>query len=46
MWHFIYVLKAILFSRGERAARDLLIEKLRVKEMNSVKLDYIRNLLE
>jgi hypothetical protein len=26
MWHFIYVLKAILFNRGERAARDLLIE--------------------
>ncbi len=26
MWHFIYVLKSILVSRGERAARDLLIE--------------------
>mmetsp|Transcript_17388 Transcript_17388/g.16589 ORF Transcript_17388/g.16589 Transcript_17388/m.16589 type:complete len:110 (+) Transcript_17388:1381-1710(+) len=46
MWHFVYVLKAILFCRGERAARDLLIEKLRMKEMHSVKLDYIRNLLE
>lgn len=26
MWHFIYVLKAILFNRGEKATRDLLIE--------------------
>jgi hypothetical protein len=31
MWHFIYVLKSILFNRGERAAKDLLIEVYIIK---------------
>jgi hypothetical protein len=26
MWHFIYVLKSILFDRGEKAAEMVLIE--------------------
>lgn len=26
MWHFIYVLKTILFDRGEKAAEAVLIE--------------------
>lgn len=26
MWHFVYVLKSILFDRGEKAAEVILIE--------------------
>lgn len=26
MWHFVYVLKSILFDRGEKAAESVLIE--------------------
>lgn len=33
MWHFIYVLKSILFDRGEKAADIVLIE---VINMNSI----------
>lgn len=40
MWHFIYVIKSILFDRGEKAAEIVLIEvKFMLIKSNIVKKD-------
>ena len=46
MWHFVYVLKSILFDRGEKADEILLTEKQRFEEMKSMKLDMIKTIID
>ena len=45
MWHFIYVLKSILFDRGEKADEILHTEQMRMKQMREMKLDLIKSLI-
>lgn len=45
MWHFIYVLKSILFDRGEKADEILHNEQMRMKQMREMKLDLIKSLI-
>jgi hypothetical protein len=45
MWHFVYVLKSILFDRGEKTDEILLTEKQRQEEVNSMK-DMIRTIID
>lgn len=34
MWHFVYVLKSILFDRGEKA-EEILLTEVKFKRINS-----------
>ena len=45
MWHFVYVLKSILFDRGEKADEILLTEKQRIEEMDSMR-DMIKTIID
>lgn len=45
MWHFIYVLKSILFDRGEKADEILHTEQMRMKLMREMNLDLIKSLI-
>lgn len=45
MWHFIYVLKSILFDRGEKADEILHAEQMRMKQMREMKIDMIKSLI-
>ncbi len=46
MWHFIYVLKSILFDRGEKTDEILLSERLRFEEIKKMKLDIIKSIID
>lgn len=46
MWHFVYVLKSILFDRGVKADEIQLIEKQRQNLMHQKTNDLIRQLIE
>jgi hypothetical protein len=45
MWHFVFVLKSILFDRGEKADEILHTEQMRMKQMREMKLDLIKSLI-
>jgi hypothetical protein len=45
MWHFIFVLKSILFDRGEKADEILHTEQMRIKQMREMKMDLIKSLI-
>jgi hypothetical protein len=46
MWHFVYVLKSILFDRGEKTDEILQGERQRVEEMKQMKLDMIKTIID
>ena len=46
MWHFVYVLKSILFDRGEKTDEILQGERQRFEEMKQMKLDMIKTIID
>ena len=46
MWHFINVLQGVLFERGEKQAEEIRVEKTRIKELESMRADLIRSIID
>ncbi|CDW78547.1 UNKNOWN [Stylonychia lemnae] len=46
MWHFVYVLKSILFDRGFKTEELKMSEILRIEEMNTLKIDFIKRMID
>lgn len=44
-WRFYHVIEQIIMSRGEKAAEVIQIENRRTKEMNRMKTDFIRDII-
>lgn len=45
MWHFVYVLKSILFDRGEKAEEIVTTESKRQEEILNMKPDIIKSII-
>lgn len=45
MWHFVYVLKSILFDRGEKAEEIVTTESKRQEEILKMKPDIIKSII-
>lgn len=46
MWHFVYVLKSILFDRGEKTDEINMTERQREQEMKEWDIDKIKNIID
>jgi len=44
-WHFYHIIHQIMMSRGEKAAEVILIENRRRKQMNGMKTEFIRDII-